>query len=213
MMIETEEEAKAFVAERCSDAAFAKLEQFVAELRIEAEHQNLISRSTIDSVWQRHVADSAQLLDHVPRETSGTWLDIGTGAGFPGINTAIMRPDLPHVLCEPRAKRVTWLERMVTLAKLGNCRVAGSRVEKVETFAADVISARACASLKDLISLSARFSTDATYWVLPKGRSAAQERDELDSQQRAMFHVEQSLTSRDAAILVGRGRPKGGSRQ
>ena len=72
MMIETEEEAKAFVAERCSDAAFAKLEQFVAELRIEAEHQNLISRSTIDSVWQRHVADSAQLLDHVPRETPGT---------------------------------------------------------------------------------------------------------------------------------------------
>ena len=102
---------------------------------------------------------------------------------------------------------------VVTLAKLGNCRVAGSRVEKVETFAADVISARACASLKDLISLSARFSTDATHWVLPKGRSAAQERDELDSQQRAMFHVEQSLTSRDAAILVGRGRPKGGSRQ
>ena len=213
MIIETEEQAKAFVSERCTATAFARLDEFVAELRIEAENQNLISRTTMDSVWQRHVADSAQLLDHVPRETSEPWLDIGTGAGFPGIVTAIMRPDLAHVLCEPRAKRVVWLERMVALAQAQNCRVAGSRVEKVETFAAGVISARACASLKDLVSLSARFSTDRTHWVLPKGRSAAQERDELNSQQRAMFHVEQSLTSRDAAILVGTGRPKGGSRQ
>jgi len=212
MMIETEEQAKAFVAERCSPGALSALERFAGELLIESEKQNLIARSTVDTLWQRHMADSAQLLDHVPRET-GPWLDLGTGAGFPGIITAIMRPDMPHVLVESRGRRIEWLERMVALAGLENCRVIGSRLEKVETFEAGAITARAFAPLKELLDLSARFSTDRTTWLLPKGRSAAQERDELESPQRAMFHVKQSVTSRDAAILVGAGRPPGGGRK
>lgn len=211
-MIESEDQARTYVAKRCSDDAFAKLEQFAVSLLTEAENQNLIAKSTIDTLWQRHFADSAQLLDHVPRET-GTWLDLGTGAGFPGIVTAIMRPELPHVLVESRARRVEWLERCIDAARLENCRVAGVRLQKVETFEAGVISARAFAPLKELINLSARFSTDRTTWLLPKGRSAEQERDELDSLQRKMFHVKQSVTSPDAAILVGHGRPKGGSRR
>ena len=211
-MIETEDQARAFVAERCSEEAFAALEGFGRQLLEEAEHQNLIARSTVESLWQRHVADSAQLLDYVPRETSGIWLDLGTGAGFPGIVTAIMRPDIPHVLVESRKRRVEWLERAISGAKLKNCTVLGSRLQAVEDLEAAVISARAFAPLKELISLSARFSTERTTWLLPKGRSAAQERDELDSSQRAMFHVKQSLTSSDAAILVGKGRPKVRSR-
>ncbi|RDS78514.1 16S rRNA (guanine(527)-N(7))-methyltransferase RsmG [Alteriqipengyuania lutimaris] len=215
-MIETEEQARAFVADLCSSDAFSALERFAAELLIEAAKQNLIARSTTDTLWQRHFADSAQLLDHVPRETDGAdahpWLDLGSGAGFPGIVMAIMRPEVPHVLVESRARRVEWLERMVALAGLKQCRVVHSRLEKVESFPAGVITARAFAPLPQLISLSARFSTTGTTWLLPKGRSAAQERDELDSPQRAMFHVKQSVTSRDAAILVGTGRPKTGSR-
>lgn len=215
MMIESEEAARAFVAERCSPQAFAALERFADELVAESERQNLIARSTIENLWQRHFADSAQLLDHVSRETGacemGPWLDLGTGAGFPGIVTAIMRPEMAHVLVESRKRRIEWLERMIALAGLENCRVEGARLQNVESFAAGIISARAFAPLKELISLSARFSTDRTIWLLPKGRSAAQERDELDSAQRKMFHVKQSVTSDDAAILVGTGRPKAGA--
>jgi len=211
-MIDNEEQAREFVAERCSTESFALLDVFVAALLAEAEHQNLISRSTIDCVWQRHIADSAQLLDHVPRGTKGIWLDLGTGAGFPGIITAIMRPEIPHVLVESRKRRVAWLEHVIELASLDNCSAFGSRLQLVESFNAAVISARAFAPLPDLINLSARFSTERTTWLLPKGRSAEQERDELDSPQRKMFHVKQSLTSRDAAILVGKGRPKVGRR-
>ena len=211
-MIETEEQAKAFVAERCDTEAFAKLELFAKALVTEAESQNLIARSTVPMLWQRHIADSAQLLDHVSRET-GPWLDLGSGAGFPGIVLAIMRPDVSHVLVESRARRIAWLERMVSLANLTHCRVAGSQLEKVETIKAGVITARAFAPLPQLLHLSARFSTARTVWLLPKGRSAAQERDELESPQRDMFHVKQSVTSQDAAILVGTGRPKIGSRQ
>ncbi|MEL7690175.1 16S rRNA (guanine(527)-N(7))-methyltransferase RsmG [Citromicrobium bathyomarinum] len=211
-MIENEEQARAFVAERCSSESFELLNVFVSELLAEAGRQNLISRSTIDRVWQRHIADSAQLLDHVPRGTEGVWLDLGTGAGFPGVITAIMRPEIPHVLVESRKRRVAWLEGVKERASLRNCSVQGSRLQLVESFDAAVISARAFAPLPDLISLSARFSTERTTWLLPKGRSAEQERDALDSPQRKMFHVKQSLTSRDAAILVGKGRPKVGRR-
>lgn len=211
-LIETEQQARRFVADRCSAEAFAALERFIDALLVEAQAQNLIARSTIETLWQRHIADSAQLLDHVPRETGGKWLDLGTGAGFPGIVTAIMRPDISHILVESRKRRVDWLARAISAAGLANCTVLGSRVELVEDFPADIISARAFAPLDELLRLSARFSTARTVWLLPKGRSAKQERDELESSQRSMFHVEQSVTSRDAAILVGTGRPKTGSR-
>ena len=213
MIIETEDQAKAYVAERCMPDALSRLETFASDLLEEAQNQNLIARSTLDTLWQRHIADSAQLLDHVPRETTGPWLDIGTGAGFPRVVTAIMRPDVPHVLVEPRKRRVEWLEKVVGKANLRNCSVIGTKLQAAEAFEASVISARACASLRDLISLSSRFSTAGTVWLLPKGRSAEQEREELDSPQREMFHVKQSVTNRDAAILVGTGRPKGGGRK
>ncbi len=211
-MIESEEQARQFVADRCSPDSFAALERFADALLAEAQVQNLIARSTTETLWQRHFADSAQLLDHVPRETRGTWLDLGSGAGFPGIVTAIMRPDIPHILVESRKRRVEWLERAIADAGLPMCRVYGSRLELVESFNADIISARAFAPLDELLRLSARFSTARTTWLLPKGRSAKQERDELESSQRGMFHVKQSVTSPDAAILVGTGRPKTGSR-
>ncbi len=212
-MIGSEDEARHFVAERCSAHALASLDRFADALLIEAERQNLISRSTMPLLWQRHFADSAQLLDHVPRETDGPWLDLGTGAGFPGLVTSIMRPDVPHVLIESRKRRIEWLERAIALLELPNCKVLGSRLQLVESFEAGVITARAFAPLQELINLSARFSTDRTTWLLPKGRSAKQERDELDSAWRKMFHVKQSVTSPDAAILVGTGRPKTGSRR
>ncbi len=212
-MIETEDEARHFIAERCSSQAYALLERLAEALLVEAESQNLISRSTTPSVWQRHIADSAQLLEHVPRETGLPWLDLGTGAGFPGLVLAIMRPDIQHVLVESRKRRVEWLGRVVEMLDLRNCRIEGARLQLVDTFEAGVITARAFAPLPELIDLSARFSTERTVWLLPKGRSAKQERDALNPAWQKMFHVKQSVTSADAAILVGNGRPNIGSRR
>jgi 16S rRNA (guanine527-N7)-methyltransferase len=77
----------------------------------------------------------------------------------------------------------------------------------VESFPTAVITARAFAPLGKLLALSARFSTRDTAWLLPKGRSAAQELSEQPPAVRAMFHVEQSQTDREGGILVGRGTP------
>ncbi len=207
-MIETELQAREYVAGLCDESAMECLDHFAKMLREEAGLQNLVSKSSLEHMWVRHIADSAQLLEHVPRETKGVWLDLGTGAGLPGLVVAIMRPDQKMRLVESRRKRIEWLERCVDHFELDNCSVDAARLENVETFEAGVISARAFAPLPVLLKLSARFSTRHTVWVLPKGRSAAQELADGKPATRKMFHVEQSKTSGEARILVGRGHIK-----
>ncbi|OGS48342.1 MAG: 16S rRNA (guanine(527)-N(7))-methyltransferase RsmG [Erythrobacter sp. RIFCSPHIGHO2_12_FULL_63_10] len=201
-MIEDEGSARRYVAGLADGVAMDRLDRLVAALVEENRRQNLISRPTEASIWQRHVADSAQLLRFVPRETFGPWLDLGTGAGFPGLVIAILRPAQPMVLVESRPLRAEWLARMAEELALDHCRIEARRIEMVEAFAARVISARAFAPLLKLLSLSAPFSTGETTYLLPKGRSAAQELTALPVRSRELFHVEQSLTDPDAGIIV-----------
>lgn len=203
MIVRDEAGAKQYVAGLCDDAAMAKLQRFVDALIAENSQQNLIAAPTVGIIWQRHIADSAQLLEHVPRET-GLWLDLGTGAGLPGLVIAIMRPDIQIELIESRKRRIEWLERMRDELELENCEIVGSRLENVETVPASVISARAFAPMDRMMKLAGRFSTSETLWLLPKGRSAAQELELLPMQDRKMFHVEQSRTDDEAGIIVGK---------
>lgn len=202
-MIENEEQAQAFVSERCDRTAFDRLTLLVSRLREESDRQNLVSASSLGSVWIRHIADSAQLLDCAPEEASNPWLDLGTGAGFPGMVVAIMRPKMEVHLVESRKLRVEWLRGLVQECGLDRCSVIGSRVESVETAPYSIISARAFAPLDRLLKLAKRFSTSDTRWLLPKGRSAAQEVADLPKSLRSMFHVEQSVTDPEAGIIVG----------
>ena len=204
-VLRDETPARAFVEGLTDAAGLLRLETLSAALINENQRQNLISRPSEAQMWVRHIADSAQLLRFVPRETpSRLWLDLGTGAGFPGLVIAALRPEWKIVLVESRARRVEWLEHMVRELDLGNCRVEGRRLELVEPFKASVISARAFAPLEKLLSLSAPFSTKATTYLLPKGRSAAQELQVMPRKIRGMFHVEQSLTDEEAGIIVSK---------
>ncbi|MXP15215.1 16S rRNA (guanine(527)-N(7))-methyltransferase RsmG [Altererythrobacter confluentis] len=202
-MIADEATARSYVASLCDDTAMQKLDQFVDALIAESEQQNLIASATIPILWQRHIADSAQLLEYVPRGT-GLWLDLGTGAGLPGLVVAIMRPEMRVDLVESRKRRIEWLERMRDELELDNCEVIGSRLENVETVPAAIISARAFAPLDRMMAVAERFSTRDTLWLLPKGRSAAQELELLSVKDRKMFHVEQSRTDDDSGIIVGK---------
>ncbi len=184
------------------ETARARLERLVALLTEENARQNLVAAASLGQVWQRHIVDSAQLLAHVPRETSTPWLDLGTGAGFPGLVVAALRPECEVLMVESRAKRAEWLERARIALGLERARVIGMKLEAVPERMVRVISARAFAPLPRLLSLSARFSTSETLWLLPKGRSAQQELDD-ESEFRHMFHVEQSLTDPEAGIIVG----------
>lgn len=207
MILETEAEARAWFASAldCDGATLAKLDRLVELLREENARQNLVSASSLDSVWVRHLADSAQLL-LVSRETPrGPWLDLGSGAGFPGLVVALCRPTLDVILVENRAKRIAWLQNAVAELGLANASVAGTKLEVLPPLEAGTISARAFAPLPQLIALSARFSTPDTRWLLPKGRNGRQELLEMPKPVQSMFHVEQSLTDPESVILIGRG--------
>lgn len=202
-MISTEEEAKAWLnaLPECDEAALGRLNILAELLAAENQRQNLVSAASMGEVWARHIVDSAQLLEHVPRGTS-PWLDLGTGAGFPGLIVAALRPELHVVMVESRKRRVDWLHHACKEMNLVAAEVRGCRLEEMSTQRFSAISARAFAPLERLLTLSARFSTADTVWLLPKGRSAKQELDSLRGWDH-MFHVERSVTDPEAGVIVG----------
>ena len=181
-----------------------QLAEFVAFVRREAQSQNLVAASTLDQIWDRHVVDSAQLLNFVPKnEAQNSWIDLGSGAGFPGIVVAILSRF--HVtLVESRTRRIDHLQRAIALLDLEDrVGIAGMALERVETAPYQVISARAFAPLPRLLDVAARFSTDKSLWLLPKGRNAAKEWEEARSAWQGDFRIEPSVTDADAGIIVG----------
>ncbi|MEO1220160.1 MAG: 16S rRNA (guanine(527)-N(7))-methyltransferase RsmG [Pseudomonadota bacterium] len=208
-LLTSEGEARAYLEAFADGEAKGRLQLYVELLLKENQRQNLISKPSEASLWVRHLADSAQLLEHIdPRDHSadcpGPWMDLGSGPGLPGLVLAILRPEQPFVLVESRARRVEFLENCVSRLGLANCDVLGERLERVEPFSAWVISARAFAPLEKLLRLSAPFSTNETRFLLPKGRSAAHELEQSKPSIRSMFHVKHSLTDADAGIIVSR---------
>lgn len=171
----------------------------------ENERQNLIAASTIPTLWVRHIADSAQLLALDTRDGDGLWIDLGSGPGLPGLVVAILS-ERPMLLVESRRRRCDFLRAVVAELTLGHVEVAEAPLERVATRAAATISARAFAPLDRLIDLSARFSTESTRWLLPKGRNAVKELALLPQPWQNLFHVEQSRTDADSQILVASGK-------
>ena len=182
-----------------SRETFAKLERYVALLTVEAARQNLVSRGTLDDVWERHILDSAQLLRFAPA-TDASWVDIGSGAGLPGVVIACLGEG-PVTLIEPRRLRADFLQRVVDDLGL-RANVVQAKAERVSgTF--DVITGRAVANLSDFLGLSAHLSTRNTVWALPKGRNAHSELADAKRAWQGAFHVEQSITDADSFIVVG----------
>jgi 16S rRNA (guanine527-N7)-methyltransferase len=204
----TEEEAQAWLRAEFDvpRETWQQLETFSVLLREEMQRQNLISKASADQLWARHFVDSAQLLRYAPAPAADkVWLDLGTGAGFPGIVIAILTPYRVQMV-ESRKRRAEFLNQVVERIGIGDhATVIADRLENMESFPADVISARAFAPLDRLIALSHRFSTENTVWLLPKGKNAVRELKGLSPKRQKMFHVEHSLTDPNAGILVGKG--------
>jgi 16S rRNA (guanine527-N7)-methyltransferase len=205
-ILENEAEVRAWVEGALAPTAlqWARLERFAAMLVAENDRQNLIAASTIPDLWVRHLADSAQLLA-LDREGEGLWIDLGSGPGLPGLVVAILS-ERPMLLVESRKLRCEFLRAVADTLDLAHVEVAEAPLERVETRPAATISARAFAPLGKRLDLSARFSTESTHWLLPKGRNAVKELASLPPAWQKMFHVEQSRTDADSLILVGLGR-------
>jgi 16S rRNA (guanine527-N7)-methyltransferase len=197
-------ETAAIAALDVSHETLLRLQAFVDLLRHENEHQNLVSRDSLQQVWARHILDSAQLLRFVPADADA-WLDLGTGAGFPGLVVAALHP-ARFTLVESRKLRGDFLRRSAeTLCVAERVEVFCGRLETLETRPVSVISARAFAPLEKLLGVAERFSTPETIWVLPKGRNAKSELDAALASWQGEFRLEPSRTDADAWIIVAKG--------
>lgn len=201
----TEEEARAWVRAHVDVPRETKLELFARLLIAASEHQNLISAATVPQIWSRHIVDSAQLVTlATERGASGSWIDIGTGAGLPGLVAAILW-DAPVTMIEPRRRRVDFLQHCVDVLALGNARVELGRSEASRLPPASVISARAVAPLPKLFAASVHLSMLDTLWLLPKGASSQSEVEAARKAWQGSFHVEQSITHPDSTIVCATG--------
>lgn len=206
----TEEEARQWVRDSFGVSRETLLEHFDAILRRAATQQNLIAASTLDSLWARHLVDSAQLVPLAAPAGRGAWIDVGSGAGLPGLVVAILL-ERPIVLVEPRAKRVAFLRDAA--AELGLEKRVTVQPSKIESYhpinRAAVISARAVAELSQLILSTEHCTDSSTIWLLPKGRNAHSEVEAARANWQGSFHVEPSITQPDSGIVIAKGvRPR-----
>jgi 16S rRNA (guanine527-N7)-methyltransferase len=179
---------------RETEARLRRLAELVTE---EARNQNLVSRDTIATMWERHVADSVQLLRFAD---TGPWLDLGSGAGFPGLVVAACGVE-QVTLVEERRLRAAFLDR--TARDLGvDVTIFAGKVQTVPTARANVISARAFAPLNRLLPMAYRFAGPTTTWILPKGKTAAEELATIADAWQGRFRLEPSVTDPDSAIIV-----------
>lgn len=171
---------------------------------------NLVSPTTIEDAWHRHFADSAQLLNFAP-SGARNWLDLGSGAGFPGLVLAILlaerAPEAHMTLVESDSRKAAFLREVARKTGVA----VEIRVERSENTATqaksqirDAITARALAPLPKLLGLVLPFFSPQTVAVFPKGREAevevgeARRRFDFDSQ------LVPSLTDAEARIVIVR---------
>jgi 16S rRNA (guanine527-N7)-methyltransferase len=161
---------------------------------------NLVARSTLDHLWQRHFADSAQLVKLGPMAPA-RWIDLGSGAGFPGVVVALLAEH--HVtLVESTGKKCRFLEAVVEELGITNVTVCNSRIEAVSHGGFDVISARACAPLAKLFELGSPLTQPDTCWLLLKGEMVATEVEAARQSFNFSARMEPSRTDPRGRIIV-----------
>jgi len=156
----------------------ARLEGYADLLRRWSGRINLVSRNTLGDLWRRHFLDSAQLLPLIP-QTARSLVDLGSGAGFPGLVLAIL--GVPGVeLIESDKRKGVFLREAARLTNTP-VKITDSRIEMAKPHAADVVTARACAPLDKLLPLAQRFIGPNTLCLFLKGEHVA---DELTAAQQ-----------------------------
>jgi 16S rRNA (guanine527-N7)-methyltransferase len=186
-----------------------KLSTYEALLRQWQKTINLVAPSTLDTVWSRHFADSAQLLALAPPDAK-RWLDLGSGAGFPALVLAIMlaeRVGAKVTLIESDTRKAAFLGEVARRTG-ASVDIRPERIEKVATQSklglVDVITARALAPLPRLLELAAPAFSDHTIGLFLKGREAETEVDAAKERWAFEETLQPSLTDSSGRIVVVR---------
>jgi 16S rRNA (guanine527-N7)-methyltransferase len=155
-----------------SHETLARLDAYAGLLRNWSARINLVASSTLADPWRRHFLDSAQLFPLIPAGADSL-VDLGSGAGFPGLVLAIM--GIPGVeLVESDARKCAFLREAARVAAAA-VTIRNARIEAVPSRPVAVVTARGCASLDRLLSYSQRFIGPGTVCLFAKGEQAGQE--------------------------------------
>jgi 16S rRNA (guanine527-N7)-methyltransferase len=195
---------KAYIA-RPLEEVHRDLESYAALLRKWQPVQNLVSRETLSSVWERHFADSLQLV-RLLRDSDSNFLDFGSGGGFPALPLAIASKGLDRrfVLIEPTARKVSFLRTVARELDL-NVTVIGRRSDQIdsrETPIPDVLTSRALASMPVLCEWMLPFFSNNSRALLHKGREHVDELRESGALYKHDVLIDKSDTDPGGVILT-----------
>ena len=187
-----------------SRETFLKLKSYQQLLSEWQGKFNLISNSTLDTAWERHFLDSAQLFKFIPKNAK-VMFDFGSGAGFPGLVLAIMAnektPYLKINLVEATTKKTLYLN--FVKEQLGiNVNIINDRIEKIIPQRADIITSRALASLEELFQYVYKFCSRQTVCIFPKGKKYSEEISEASKEWSFDCRIVPSEVSEEGVVLV-----------
>ena len=187
-----------------SRETFSALQEFEALVRRWTPAINLVSKSTLPQFWDRHIADSAQIFSLCPQQAQ-SWVDLGSGGGFPGLVVAILarerRPDLKVTLVEADLRKATFLRQAAQSLGLA-VPVRSERIESLEPMQADILSARALAALSDLLEYASKHLKPDGLAIYPKGARFQEELAQARVHWAFDVDTRPSLSDAKAAILV-----------
>ena len=168
---------------------------------------NLVSRSTLDNFWNRHVLDSAQFLSSVG-EKAGKWVDLGSGGGLPGLVVAILSDEIEPVnklfLVEADARKVVFLKTVCRELGL-KVEVYNNRIEELPPISANIVSARALAPLKTLCLYAKNHLEKDGVAVFAKGENWKAELVEAQKKWIFSYEAVKSTLHERSVVLVLRG--------
>lgn len=199
----TEDEARAWLVSYVSRETLDRLDRYASALIKWQGAINLVAPATIETLWARHMVDSAQIFP-LCKVQAGKWLDIGSGAGFPGMVCAIIAqekaPDLSFHFIESDLRKGAFL-REIARDTGADAHVMTRRVEDTPPQGAQVISARALADLSRLFEMSCRHLATGGQCLFLKGQNAAAEVDAARESWQWTQRIHSSVTSDQGQIL------------
>ena len=179
-----------------------RLEVFESLLQKWTRKINLVSTGDMDSIWDRHIVDSIQVYNVSPEK--GTWLDIGSGGGFPGVVAAILsrerQPSRIFTLVDSDQRKCAFLRTAARELDL-NVKVSSERIEEMTPFEADVLTARALGDLNMLLHFAEKHLAAGGTAIFPKGVRWKQEHQAAQENWTYSLDVIDSETNPDATIL------------
>ena len=184
-----------------SKSILSSLDIYIELIKKWQKNINLVSKNSINDLWNRHVLDSAQLYSLLPAPKKGLYIyDIGSGAGFPGMVLGIMgRKDI--ILCESNKRKCEFLKEASRITNT-NISIANIRAQKLEGGSALAITSRALASLDALLEISMPILREKGVCVFPKGRTWKEELTVAEKKFIINYNTVQSITSSDSKIII-----------